>query len=64
MISEEKMYELHAYYLSDLDDGAFERVLTKAIMDERERCLEAFRCFEPDYAIHFIQSDSQIIAKK
>lgn len=34
------------------------------VLKERERCIEAFRCFDYDYAVDFIRSSSVIIDSK
>ena len=34
------------------------------VLKERERCIEAFRCFEYDYAVDFIRSNSIIVDRK
>ncbi len=52
--------------MSDADPHAYSEfdIAVLAILAERTRCIEAFRCFDYDYAVNFIKSGSVIVDRK
>jgi hypothetical protein len=54
-------------YSADCDDSekaSDVEAIAQAILAERTRCIEAFRCFDYDYAVNFIKSGSVIVDRK